>query len=187
MATSLFWTEGTAAESATAAVRALDAAIEQPSVTLVEGALEHLVRYHERRAVEGGGGEGGNDKHRSFLQRVTEALTAVRRQVVSFVFQTSTRAEAGRDDEQLAVSWRRSAIQVLLDDHASVLEALDPGGRAQVHELVALIDEELRRMGTSYGRLPDEDLPRGLPRSHWWWWPEPKPDYQRWQGWDEPP
>ena len=62
-----------------------------------------------------------------------------------------------------------------IDEHAPVIAALEAGQRNEVADLVESIDEDLRRMGRDYGRLPDEDLPRSLPQTHWWWWPEPKP------------
>ncbi len=84
---------------------------------------------------------------------------------------------------------RRSAIQLFLDHHADVLR--EPGHEARrtgIAEDVELLDDELRRLGEAYGPLPDDELPRGLPKRHWWWWPAPLPGgpHERYQGWDEP-
>jgi hypothetical protein len=68
----------------------------------------------------------------------------------------------------------------------------EPGQESRrdgITEDVELLDDELRRLGETYGPLPDDELPRGLPKNHWWWWPAPLADgpYPRHPGWDEPP
>ncbi|HQV91173.1 MAG TPA: hypothetical protein PLA46_06290 [Phycicoccus sp.] len=104
-------------------------------------------------------------------------------------FDAKVDAQDARDDEQFDASWRRSAIQLFLDHHADVLGApVNEARRIGISEDVELLDDELRRLGEAYGPLPDDELPRGLPRHHWWWWPAPLlgGPHERYPGWDEP-
>lgn len=60
---------------------------------------------------------------------------------------------------------RRSAIQLLLDEF--------PGGGAlfstEDRELLDEIDEAFYERVRFVHPLPDDDIPPGLPESHWWW------------------
>ncbi len=152
----------------------------------LRSAFEHLVRYHERRGVDRAPDDGD---HRQFIAAVTQALHERSDQVWDFVIDAKVDSQGARDDDQFDISWQRSAIQFFLDDHAGFLA--EPGQESRrdgIAEDVELIDDELRRLGASYGPVPDDELPRGLPQSHWWWWPAPLPDgpHRRHQGWDEP-
>lgn len=181
MPPSNFWTEDSAEVWQRAVEIALRALHEEPSVFAVEHLLEALVQHANRQQRDG---LSRDEVHRQLMQRVTDVLCEARRELFSFIFQTSTLAGAARDDEQLATSWRRSAIQLAADEHAAALAALEEWRKHEVNDLLESIDDDLRRMGTDYGRLPDDDLPTGLPSTHWWWWPEPRPDYRRGTVWE---
>lgn len=182
MTRSNFWEEHGDVPSAEALQRVVASLQGEPSLAATTHAMEALVRWHDA-------GRPAHDERAvdAITHEVTLRLTRAPLVVLDFVSRTSTIAGGARDDEQFEVSWRRSAIQLLLDQHAAVFEELEPVQRETVVDLIDSIDFELRRMGRDYGRLPDDELPRGLPASHWWWWPEPKPGYQRWPGWDPPP
>ncbi len=185
MPAAAFWMDRD--RSAADEARLVEGALESVAPSAVRGAFEHLVRYHERRGVEGAIDDG---EHHRFMAWVTEALRGRIDQVWDFVIDAKVDAQAARDDDQFDISWQRSAIQFFLDDHASVLA--EPGQESRrdgIAEDVELLDDELRRLGEAYGPLPDDELPRGLPKSHWWWWPAPLADgpYARHRGWDEPP
>jgi hypothetical protein len=185
MPAAAFWMDRD--RSAADEARLVESALESVAPSAVRGAFEHLVRYHERRGVDGAFADG---EHGRFMAWVTEALRGRIDQVWDFVIDVKVDAEGARDDDQFDLSWQRSAIQFFLDDHAAALsEASQESRRDEIAEDVALLDDELRRLGAAYGPVPDDELPRGLPKSHWWWWPAPLPDgpHARYQGWDEPP
>ncbi|MBK7074683.1 MAG: hypothetical protein IPH44_20540 [Myxococcales bacterium] len=184
MPASAFWSDRDRAAAEDA--RAVERALASNTPTAVRRAFEHLVHYHERRGVERALDD---DEHRRFMARVTEALRERIDQVWDFVIDAKVDAQDARDDEQFDASWRRSAIQLFLDHHADVLGApVNEARRIGIAEDVELLDDELRRLGEAYGPLPDDELPRGLPRHHWWWWPAPLlgGPHERYPGWDEP-
>lgn len=183
MPASAFWSDRYRAAAEDGAV---ERALASTTPTAIRGAFEHLVRYHERRGVEAALDD---DEHRRFMARVTEALRERIDRVWDFVIDAKVDAQGARDDDQFDASWRRSAIQLFLDHHADVLREPDhEAWRIGIAEDVELLDDELRRLGEGYGPLPDDELPRGLPRHHWWWWPAPLPGgpRPRYPGWDEP-
>lgn len=59
--------------------------------------------------------------------------------------------------------WRRSAIQILLDEYAdtAVASTIDL-------DSVDELDGELRRLGLDAPPVPRDEIPN-VPHSHWWW------------------
>lgn len=184
MPASAFWSDRdrVAADDA----RAVERAVESRTPTTIRMAFEHMVRYHERRGVDGALAD---SSHQQFMARVSAALRNRLDDVWDFVIDAKIDAQDARDDEQLDASWKRSAIQIFLDHHADALgEPENESRRVGIAEDVEMLDDDLRRLGEAYGPLPDDELPRGLPRHHWWWWPAPLPGgpHERYPGWDEP-
>jgi hypothetical protein len=60
---------------------------------------------------------------------------------------------------------RRTALEFLADwfAHGSLADRL---GELELDR----VDELLRERGQTEGLLPEDQIPEGIPRSHWWWW-----------------
>jgi hypothetical protein len=99
-----------------------------------------------------------------FWHDACEALTAWHESIARYVHRTLTLAEGANDEEWYELCMRRSVIQLLMDHCAGA----DPGASID-SDLVADLDEELRRVGLDQGPMPKDSIPKGLPESHWWW------------------
>jgi hypothetical protein len=102
---------------------------------------------------------------RAFRARSAELLEQLGGHTANVV--TDAEDLAGRaveGDAWSRLSMLRSAIQSLLDDYAGtgVPALIDPAD-------VAELDERLRELAPEQHPVPQEDMPRGLPVSHWWW------------------
>ena len=94
------------------------------------------------------------------------ALLEYPKQLATFVDRARSRTEAAPDpevNEWPMHCWRRSAIQILLDEHAdtAVASTIDL-------DSVDELDGELRRLGLDAPPVPRDEIPN-VPHSHWWW------------------
>jgi len=82
-----------------------------------------------------------------------------------FAYETRSRLDELLDPGAwAAISWRRSALKFLQDLYAGTpLEAELPG-------LAEQLDERLHERCAVEGFLKPEEIPEGMPKSHWWWW-----------------
>lgn len=160
MSRDIFWGTHSAEHYAQVVLTCLHHARERPARDLVRAASESLVRFHERRLVTG---EVSEERLRALRAEFRTALAPVAEQVRRWGVHALGLAQNGREDGQFDACLGRSAFQFLLDDYEEVPEI------ARMREEVDDFDDELRRMCDSYGSIADENTPRGLPASHWWW------------------
>ncbi len=81
--------------------------------------------------------------------------------------------DEGRRDGLADCCARRSVLQFLID-------AGSPAAASIEREDIEAHDHELRRIISYRGPLPASEVPPGIPRSHWWWYPQPDraPDHE---------
>jgi hypothetical protein len=81
-----------------------------------------------------------------------------------FAYETRSRLDELLDPgDWAAISRRRSALQFLRDLYAGTpLEDDLPS--------LAELDQRLRERCGGEGFLESDEIPEGMPESHWWWW-----------------
>lgn len=125
-------------------------------------AMMGLVGLYDRLAAEG---PADPEQLKAFRARSAELLEQLGDHTANVLIDAEDLAEnAVEGDEWSRLSMLRSAIQSLLDDYAGtgVPALLDPSD-------VEALDEQLRALAPEQDPVPEEDMPRGLPESHWWW------------------
>lgn len=136
---------------------------------LLAGEVEPTVAAQNARAYPFLAGLGGlglrGEIDEAFVAATTDGLNAVWTGVLSF----AEDLEALARDTFVADEWRqaverRSALQFLLDAYART-----PLAERFPYLEVDDLDELLRHRGQTEGFLRDEDIPDGVPESHWWW------------------
>ncbi|QSA98410.1 hypothetical protein [Methylococcus sp. EFPC2] len=124
-------------------------------------ALVSLVGLHHAQAVQGAADP---PRLARFREESSQALLAFPQRLGFLVNEALILAEDASDYEWPRLCLNRSVIQFLIDDYAATpIPALID--RQDLTEL----DEEMARVGDRQGPLDEDQIPRGMPQSHWWW------------------
>ncbi|MET8778852.1 hypothetical protein ABZV58_27935 [Nocardia sp. NPDC004654] len=100
-----------------------------------------------------------------------------------YIGETLTETFRARSGGWFEPSLRRSALQLLCDQYPGVANRLSEDNREDLAE----IDQTLREVAPDIEPLAEEEIPTGLPESHWWWrLPSGNSaDVEEWEMWDE--
>jgi hypothetical protein len=136
---------------------------------LLAGAVEPTVAAQNARAFPFLAGLGGLGLRGAidagFVSATADGVNAVWAGVRSFADDLEALVrDTFVGDEWLQAMERRSALQFLLDAYAQT-----PLAERFPYLEVGDLDELLRHRGQTEGFLRDEDIPDGVPESHWWW------------------
>lgn len=147
------------------------AALRQALAMLV--GLHHA--QHEHGAIDGA-------RLARFRQESASAMLAHRDRLSFQVNEALILAEDANDYEWPRLCMSRSVIQFLIDDYTGtpVPELIDRDDLAE-------LDEEMERVGGRQGPLDDDQIPKGMPASHWWWRYPHDEDEGRGEDGDTPP
>lgn len=148
-------------DTARSLLRDLDAALaddDRRRAYLRQG-LRRLIGLHA------GGGLPARVDGRDLTAEVADRLVRLRTAMVAFVADSMYAVDAAREDDLYDVLELRSTLQYLTDD----LRGTPADGLVDPEALVE-IDEDLLRKIDDLGPLDeDEEIPAGVPESHWWW------------------
>ena len=114
-------------------------------------------------------------KFQDYIQRSARKLSGITFNINYFILQIDhTLSSTFYDDEWIGVCWQRSAVEAIKEMYQNTIfevyfEDLDTED----------VDEGMESRGQREGYLSTEEIPLGIPTSHWWWWYPEKPPETR--------
>lgn len=103
---------------------------------------------------------------KTFLSETSSLMNAASLTLHRYLFATEVMlTNEFYGDEWISVCKRRSNIEFLRNLYHDVF---DPDWNFFLN--CENLDDMLQQKGDFEGRLPEDQIPEGIPTSHWWWW-----------------
>ena len=116
-------------------------------------------------------------KYREFVRNSAYILNKLSSEIVDYIIKTENEVTGSfyyAEQWENRVCWRRSAIEALKEIYKNT------SFEKFYYELdTEDLDDSIEMRAHKEGGLKEDQIPKGIPTSHWWWWSPEEPPSSR--------